>query len=65
MSNGGYIPGVVSHSPKPQTASQQKPFYGGQSWVPSLLGNKSQMIGEGLTQEIKKKLNIKEKNKLY
>ena len=59
--NSGYIPGVVSHSPKPQTASQQKPFYGGQSWVPSLLGNKSQMIGEGLTQQIKKEVKHKRK----
>ena len=62
MSNGGYIPGVVSHSPKPQTASQQKPFYfGGGSWVPSLLGNKSQMIGEGLTEQIKKEVKHKRK----
>ena len=53
--NSGYFPGIVSHSPKPQTASQQKPFYFGASWVPSLLGNKSQMIGEGLTQQIKKR----------
>ena len=61
MSNGGYIPGVVSHTPKPQTASQQKPWYFGASWVPSLLGNKSQMIGEGLTQQIKKEVKHKRK----
>ena len=53
--NSGYNACVVSHSPKPQTASQQKPWYFGGSWVPSLLGNKSQMIGEGLTKEIKKR----------
>ena len=63
--NGGFNPSIISHTQKPQTASQQKPFYFGGSWVPSLLGNKSQMIGGGLTQEIKKKLNIKEINKLY
>ena len=59
--NSGYNPGIVSHSPKPQTASQQKPFYFGGSWVPSLLGNKSQMVGEGLTQEIKKEVKHKRK----
>lgn len=40
-----YNPNVMYPAERPQTASQQKPFYFGGSWTPSLLGPQAFKIG--------------------
>ena len=62
MSNSGYFPQVLHpSSQRPQTQSQQKPFYYGASFIPAILGQKANVIGEGLKKEIIKGEGVKHK----